>query len=110
MIIESMEQFGKAVDEGKELELLLSKGIDDPEEYWGPLARYRASWGEINDLIKEDRIRTAPTTTYYRIYKIIDGGPQSQCLRILEQTIPFPVWSTNTSSKHLFDHSIESED
>ena len=68
MKITNMEEMGKAIDDGKELEILNSRGVDDKEEWWGEI-RDSLCWMNMPLLVSEGRIRTKPKTiTLYEYY------------------------------------------
>ena len=76
MIIENMEQLGKAIDGGEELEYR-ARG------HWYEL--YNPSFYEVVSLVKRDYIRTEPKTVYYRVFEI----SEKETL-VSQQSKPFP--------------------
>ncbi len=68
MKITNMEEMGKAIDDGKELEILNSRGVDDKEEWWGEI-RDSLCWMNMPLLVSEGRIRTKPKTITLYEYK-----------------------------------------
>ena len=67
MIIETMEQLGKCIDDGVELEMY----FPDPSAHWGKINR-TLNWGVVPEAVEEGRIRTKPRTVKLTI-RTIDG-------------------------------------
>ena len=85
MIIKSMEQFGKALDDGVEMEY--TPTLDNLwQDFEGDasLLRYR-------ELIEARRIRTKPRTVTVRVYTNGEGGEPIDVQMVREQHItPWP--------------------
>ena len=70
MIIETMEQLGKCIDDGVELEMY----FPDPSAHWGKINR-TLNWGVVPEAVEEGRIRTKPRTVEVRLYFDQYGDP-----------------------------------
>ena len=77
MIIENMEQLGKAIDAGEELQHKSVSGT------WHTLDDVQLS--VISRLVETDRVRTQPKTIYYRVFEI----SEKETL-VSQQSKPFP--------------------
>ena len=70
MIITSMEQFGKAVDDGKSFQISSVGGSE-----WKRLDFFELELCKVISLITEGRLRIKPSVTYYRVYTT-NGNPE----------------------------------
>lgn len=101
MIIKNMAEFGKAVDEGKCLEV-----FEEFNEAWAESHVLNAGQGEFRFILNKvgkRHLRTKRITTYYRVYEI-EGE-----LFIDSDNSPFPKWES-INRDHIHDFQIESED
>ena len=102
MIIKNMEEFGKAVDEGKELEMLNHRC-----HRWQPLSFFELEIEKVRAYIEASSIRTKPKTTYYRVIRNQYGA-----LETFAEAEPFGNFGhwANPEASIVFIHDFQIEE